>query len=183
MPIDRLTIGRTVLSIVVGDIVRLGTVAIVNAANSDLMGGGGVDGAIHRAAGPELYDLTRRLGGCPVGGAVITGACRIPPPTRFIIHAVGPVYDAEREPECAELLRSAYRASLALVEKSRSASVAFPAISAGIYGYPIDKAAEVAFGAVTAHLEARLDTHIEKVVFSVFSERDREAYRAVFALR
>jgi O-acetyl-ADP-ribose deacetylase len=183
VPIDRLKLGRTALSIVAGDIVRLGTVAIVNAANSELMGGGGVDGAIHRAAGPELYDLTRRLGGCPVGGAVITGACRIPPPTRFIIHAVGPVYDPEHEPECAELLASAYRASLALVEDYWIASVAFPAISTGVYGYPLDKAAQLAFGAVTAHLEARLDTHIERVVFAVFSEQDRAAYRAVFARR
>jgi serine/threonine-protein kinase len=183
VPIDHLTIGRTALSIIAGDITRVGTVAIVNAANTELMGGGGVDGAIHRAAGPELYALTRRLGGCPVGGAVITDACRIPPPTSFIIHAVGPVYEPEHEAECAELLASAYRESLALVEENRIPSVAFPAISTGIYGYPLNKAARIAFAEVTAHLEARRDTHLQWVVFSVFSERDRDAYRALFARR
>lgn len=183
MPIDHLTIGRTAVSIVAGDIVRLGTVAIVNAANKELMGGGGVDGAIHRAAGPELYKLTRPFGGCRVGGAVITGACRIPLPTEFIIHAVGPEYEPEHEAECADLLASAYRESLALVEENRIPSVAFPAISTGIYGYPLQKAANVAFGAVKAHLKEHPDTYLQWVVFAVFSEKDRDAYRAVFAGR
>src|SRR5690606_33297517 len=114
------------IRVVQGNIVQARTEAIVNAANASLAGGGGVDGAIHRAAGPKLYEMTRPYGGCPTGSAVITGAGRIAPPTRFIVHAVGPRYSAARDEECARLLRSAHEASLRLCEENAIRSVAFP---------------------------------------------------------
>src|SRR5262245_13222260 len=116
MPEIQVGAGR--VRVVQGDIVQARTEAIVNAANAALAGGGGVDGAIHRAAGPELYELTRPFGGCPTGSAVITGAGHIPPPTRFIVHAVGSRYSGARDEECAALLRSAHDTSLRLCEEN-----------------------------------------------------------------
>jgi O-acetyl-ADP-ribose deacetylase len=158
-----------------GNIVTVQTEAIVNAANSALAGGGGVDGAIHNAAGPELYELTRPFGGCPTGKAVITGAGRMSPPVRFIVHAVGPVYHAARDAECAALLRSAHEESLLRCEERAVQSVAFPAISTGVYGYPIRKAAPIALGAAMSHLEGAARS-VQLIVFVLFSQGDLEVF-------
>jgi serine/threonine-protein kinase len=181
---DERRIGATLLRLSVGTIVGAGTEAIVNAANSRLTGGGGVDGAIHSAAGPELYQLTAVFGGCPIGSAVITpvprawpGAGWIPPRTRFIIHAVGPAYDPQHEDRGAVLLAGAYRTSLGLAAQHGLKSVALPSISTGAHGYPIEKAAPIALGTTEAFLRER-ETSIEEIVFVLFSERNRAVYRA-----
>src|SRR5215468_1166609 len=138
------------LDIVVADITTLKVDAIVNAANSSLLGGGGVDGAIHRAAGPELLAECRTLNGCDTGGAKITKGYRLP--ARHVIHAVGPVWSRKREEECDRLLASCYRASLALAARHGLASIAFPSISTGIYAFPADRAAHIAVGTVMEEL-------------------------------
>jgi len=143
------------------DITRLEVDAIVNAANSSLSDGAGVCGAIHRAAGPELLDECRNLGGCVTGAAKITGGYRLP--ARHVIHTVGPVWQGGDHNE-AELLGSCYRNSIALAERQQLCSVAFPAISCGIFGYPIDQATSIAFNTT---LQALHDCdHIELVIFA-----------------
>jgi O-acetyl-ADP-ribose deacetylase (regulator of RNase III) len=158
-----------------GDITTIRVDAIVNAANEYLAGGGGVDGAIHRAAGPELKaELRARYRGCPTGSAVITGAGRLEEHgVKWIVHAVGPIWRGGRLGE-AELLRSAYETSLHLADQAGARSVAFPAISAGIYGYPLDQAAAIALAAVSDGL-ARAHT-TERAVFVLYGPETFEAF-------
>ncbi len=158
-----------------GDITRQRVDAIVNAANSSLLGGGGVDGAIHRAAGPQLFEECRTLGGCPTGQAKITGGYALP--ARFVIHAVGPVYQGGRRGE-ADLLRSCYEISLQLAEQNGCRTVAFPAISCGIYGYPMADAARIALLATARWLSGH--DLPESVRFVLFGAAAYEAWRGVF---
>ncbi|TVR20771.1 MAG: O-acetyl-ADP-ribose deacetylase [Anaerolineaceae bacterium] len=147
----RLLVRETVLELVTGDITAQTTDAIVNAANSSLMGGGGVDGAIHRAAGPELLKETRTLGGCKTGDAKLSGGHRLP--VQYIIHTVGPIYRAN-DPLVPQLLASAYRRSMEIALENDIRSLAFPAISTGIYGYPMRDAAAIALETIIDFIRA-----------------------------
>ena len=159
--------------VVEGDITRLDVDAIVNAANRSLLGGGGVDGAIHRAAGPGLLAECRTLGGCPTGRARMTAGHDLP--VRHVIHTVGPVWHGGRSGE-AELLRSCYLESLRLACEAGLETIAFPAISTGVYGYPKAEACEVAVAAVTEWLAGHELPHT--VTFCCFGANDAEVYRA-----
>jgi O-acetyl-ADP-ribose deacetylase (regulator of RNase III) len=155
-----------------GDITRLDVDAIVNAANTKLLGGGGVDGAIHRAAGPDLLAECRTIGGCPTGEARITGGYNLP--SRHVIHTVGPVYSGK--PQDSQLLTGCYLNSLTLAVENNLKTIAFPAISCGVYGYPIEAACQIA-------VETSIDflgrhPSLEKIIFIQFSEKDFEVYNS-----
>lgn len=164
----------TRISLVQGDITRQQVEAIVNAANNTLLGGGGVDGAIHRAAGPGLLAECATLGGCATGEAKITKGYKLP--ARFVIHTVGPVWHGGSTGE-PELLASCYRKSLALAVQHNIRRLAFPSISTGAYGYPIELASRIAVAEVKAFLEQ--DASLEKVVFVCFSKSDYDCYVSV----
>ncbi len=164
---------RERIEIVEADITTLAVDAIVNAANSSLLGGGGVDGAIHRAAGPELHAECRTLGGCATGAARITRGYRLP--ARWVIHTVGPVWRGGAHDEDA-LLASCYRSVMALAGKHHLRTIAFPAISTGIYGFPFERAAQIALAEVTTALAAA--PAIERVTFAFVGGR-AETFRRV----
>ena len=163
------------IELVQGDIVDQDVDAIVNAANTSLLGGGGVDGAIHRAAGPELLAECRTLGGCATGSAKITGGYGLR--ARHVIHAVGPVYGGR--PRDAELLAATYRACLRLCDEHRIASVAFPSISTGAYRYPVDEAAPIALGTVLEHVKNT--ARVVLVRFVLFDRTTHAAYETALA--
>jgi O-acetyl-ADP-ribose deacetylase (regulator of RNase III) len=160
-----------------GDITQMAVDAIVNAANSSLLGGGGVDGAIHRKAGPKLLAECRGLGGCPTGEARLTGGYDLA--ARYVIHTVGPVYSGH--PRDRELLACCYRNSLELAAEKKLARIAFPAISCGVYGYPIEAACEVAVDTCCAFLTKR--SHPRELFFVLFSENDHKVYAACLERR
>src|SRR5450756_258255 len=165
-------IGNTRLDICVADITTLDVDAIVNAANTTLRVGGGVDGAIHRAAGPELKAECRTLGGCPTGEARVTLAYRLP--AKHVIHTVGPVWNGGTRGE-PELLAACYRSSLRLALEHDVRTIAFPAISCGVYGYPLDKAVKIAVRETSGFLGERPD--LEKIIFVCFDDDTLDVYR------
>ena len=160
------------IELVQGDITKQEVDAIVNAANESLLGGGGVDGAIHRAGGPAILEECRRLGGCATGDAKATTAGSLP--TRHVIHTVGPVWQGRDGGE-AELLASCHRRALEIADELECRTVAFPAISTGVYGYPVERAAEVALGTTRDELENH--PQIEEVRFVLFSDEHLEAFQ------
>ncbi|HTP30264.1 MAG TPA: O-acetyl-ADP-ribose deacetylase [Anaeromyxobacteraceae bacterium] len=163
------------IDILMADITQLEVDAIVNAANPTLLGGEGVDGMIHWAGGEQLTEACRALGGCPTGEARLTAGFNLP--ARHVIHAVGPVYriDGVRAPE---LLASCYRWSLRLAVENGARTIAFPAISCGVYGYPVEEACRVALDTTCAFLES--NEALQKVIFALFSQKNRSAYLEYF---
>ncbi len=176
--VDEIKVGPSTLKLLKGDITAEETDAIVNAANSRLAGGGGVDGAIHRAGGPEIMKECDRLDGCPTGSAVVTTAGLLK--AGCVIHTVGPVYRGGGRDE-AELLSSAYLSSLALAAEKGLKSISFPSISTGVYAYPIEEAARVALKTVIDFLKADARGPVELVRFVLFSDADLAAYQRVLS--
>jgi len=170
----QISINKATLELVQGDITQQGTDAIVNAANPTLLGGGGVDGAIHRTAGPDLLAECRTLGGCETGNAKITKGYNLK--AKHVIHTVGPVYRRDGK-QAPELLASAYRRSLEVASENGLKSVAFPSISTGAYGYPLDKAAPIALGTVRDFLKEHPE--IELVRFVLFDQKTLGVYQEV----
>ncbi len=166
------------LEIIRGDITKLAVDAIVNAANTSLLGGGGVDGAIHRAAGPQLLAECCTLGGCETGMAKITKGYNLP--AKYIIHTPGPVWQGGAHSE-AELLRSCYRSCLELAVQHHCATIAFPSISTGVYGYPVEQACRIALDAIKHFQDT--DGVIKKVIIVCFDSKTKAAYDAAFAER
>ena len=158
------------IEVLQGDITRLGLDAIVNAANTSLLGGGGVDGAIHRAAGPGLLNECRKIGGCPTGEARITRGYRLP--AKYVIHTVGPIYSGKAQDR--KRLSSCYLNSLDLAVKNDIISIAFPAISCGVYGYPVKEACKIAVDTTVKFIEQHPE--VEKVIFVLFSSADFKVY-------
>jgi len=167
----QVTVGKSKLELVQGDITQQDTEAIVNAANPSLLGGGGVDGAIHRAGGPQILEECRKIGGCPPGEARITTGGRLK--AKYVIHTVGPIYQGGAKGE-AQILASAYRSSLELASQHGIKSVAFPSISTGAYGYPIELAAPIALRTAMEYLQSHPE--IELVRFVLFGRSAYEAY-------
>ena len=163
---------NSTLELVEGDITRQEVDAIVNAANTSLLGGGGVDGAIHLAGGPAILEACKKIGGCPTGEAVITTGGNLP--AKYVIHTVGPVWHdgSRREPE---LLRNAYKNSLLIAEENNLVSIAFPSISTGAYRFPIDKASRIALSTAIEHLKGK--TNIKTAHFALFGTSAFEAYK------
>lgn len=159
------------IDVLQGDITTLAVDAIVNAANRTLLGGGGVDGAIHRAAGPRLREACGRLGGCATGDAKLTGGYDLP--ARFVIHAVGPVWEGGQRGE-AEALAGCYRRCFALAVAHEVRSIAFPAISTGAFGYPLEEATRIAAVETRTHLEH--GSGVDRIVFACFSEEAKDVY-------
>jgi len=157
-------INGVTLALLRGNIVEVKADAIVNAANSGLRGGGGVDGAIHRAGGPSIMEECRKIGGCPTGGAVVTTAGRLP--ANYVFHAVGPIYSGKRDDE--RLLTSAYQSCLNLAEQHQVKSIAFPSLSTGIYGYPLELAAPIALRTIIEHIKK--PTNLQQVMMVLFGE-------------
>lgn len=166
------TINGVTLVLLQGDIVKVPADAIVNAANSGLRGGGGVDGAIHRAGGPTIMQECRKIGGCSTGSAVATSAGNLP--AKYVFHAVGPIYNG-REKD-AQLLASAYKRCLELAEEKQVQSISFPSLSTGVYGYPLAEAAPIALRTIIEHIEQpEQPTSLKQVTMVLFSN---EAFRA-----
>ncbi|KZV96260.1 macro domain-containing protein [Exidia glandulosa HHB12029] len=168
------------ISLYRGDITKLEVDAIVNAANRSLLGGGGVDGAIHRAAGDELYDECKTLDGCATGSAKITKGYKLP--SKHVIHAVGPIYDDEEDERCAKLLKSCYDTSLELAVENKLSSIAFSGISTGIYGYPLDAATHIALRTTRDFLTSEKGSSISRVIFTVFRSIDVNSYKKILPL-
>jgi len=162
------------VKIVEGDITKQPVDAIVNAANTSLLGGGGVDGAIHRAAGPELLEETRKIGGCPTGQARVSKGYKLP--AKWVIHTVGPVWKEGQKNE-ENLLASCYRSAFAAAKEKSVKTIAFPSISTGAYGFPLERATEIALTEAKQFLET--DEVLEKVVFVCFGEKVLNTYKAV----
>ncbi len=175
-PLITAELGATQLEIIVADITTLAVDAIVNAANRSLQGGGGVDGAIHRAAGPNLLQECRTLGGCDTGSAKITSGHALP--AKHVIHAVGPVWNGGRAGE-EDQLASCYRTAIALAHARKLSSIAFPAISTGIYRFPPDIAARIAVGTVVSEISAG-PTSLSRVIFCCFAKPSAEHHMAAF---
>ena len=163
------------INIVQGDITKLKVDAIVNAANNSLLGGGGVDGAIHRAAGPALLQETRKIGGCPTGEARVSKGYNLP--ARWVIHTVGPVWKGGRQNE-ETLLANCYKNSLRAAVENGAGTVAFPAISTGVYGFPLKKATEIAMTETKRFLKK--DDHLEQVIFVCFGKTALDTYRTTY---
>ena len=171
--------GGQVLELIEGDITKIAADAIVNAANSALAGGGGVDGAIHRAGGPSIMQELRHYDGCPTGTAVATGAGALP--AKFVFHAVGPVWRGGARYE-ADLLASCYWTCLQMAEERELKTITFPAISTGIYGYPMEAAAKIAVDAVCSHFE-NPGTQLRKATFVLFGRIALEAFKAALVVK